>query len=320
VRIVVVGAGIIGTIYGWALSQAGHEVVHFVRPGKAALLRSGVSMDLFDRRKGRKRYFRGQYPLKATEAISLSDHYQLVIVPTKHDQLEAALAQLVPSAGQADFVLLTQNWRGAQSIDSILPRDRYVFGDAKAGGTYSAGILVSTLKSLDLGPAEGQPTELARKLAAVFESAGVPTTLHQDMLHYLWVQYAISGGLWPAVVRAGSVDSVLRDRRAGEMAMAAVRECLEVVARRGVDLGEYPETRPFLRSSGLRRRIGIWLVKVALRYSEYARRSSAHALEDATEIKTFYDDLMTAGKELGVPMPVMSGYSQDIASFVEQHR
>jgi 2-dehydropantoate 2-reductase len=320
VKILVTGAGIIGSTYGWALSQAEHEVAHFVRPGKAARLRTGITMDVFDRRKGRKRYFHGQYLLRATEAISPSDGYELVVVPTKHYQLEDALVQLAPQADRADFVLLTQNWRGGYSIDSVLPRGRYVFGDAKAGGTYSAGTLVSTLKSLDLGPAEGQPTALARKLAAVFESAGIPTTLHQDMLHHLWVQYAIAGGLWPAVVRAGSVDSVLRDRRVGEMAMAAVRECLEVVARRGVDLGEYPETRPFLRSSGLRRRIGIWLVKVALRYSEYTRRSSAHALEDATEIKTFYDDLMTTGKELGVPMPVMSGYSQDIASFVEQHR
>jgi ketopantoate reductase len=224
----------------------------------------------------------------------------------------------VPHADQADFLLLTQNWRGTKEVDAILPRARYVYGDAKAGGMYSAQTLVSTLASVDLGPAEGALTPLVKKIAGTFQSAGIPTSLHEDMLHYLWVQYAITGGLWPALVRAGSIDAVLRDRCAGEMALTAVRECLEAVARRGVNLPTYPETRLFLSSSALRRRLGMWMFKLTLRYSEFAKRSSAHALEDPTEIKVFYDDLMTTGHQFGVPMPTMSSYAPDIARFVGQ--
>jgi ketopantoate reductase len=161
-------------------------------------------------------------------------------------------------------------------------------------------------------------TPLARKVAGVFEAAGIPVCLHDDMLQYLWVQYAITGGLWPALVRAGSMTQVLRDRQAGEMAMAAVRECLEVVARRGVDLAGYPETKLFLTSSRLRRRLGMWLFKLTLRFNEFAKRSSAHALEDPAEIKQFYDDLTASGHKLEVAMPVMDGYAQDIASFAER--
>jgi 2-dehydropantoate 2-reductase len=318
VKILVTGAGIIGTIYGWALSEGGHHVVHFVRPGKATRFGNGVLMDVYDRRKRHKRYFRGQYLLKATEAISPSDHYELILVPTKHFQLEEALTQLVPNAGQADFLLLTQNWQGTEAVDAILPRTRYVYGDAKAGGTYSAETLVSALSSLDLGPAEGGLTPLARKIGALLESAGIPTSLHKDMLHYLWVQYAITGGLWPALVWAGSIDALLRDRRAGEMAISTVRECLAVVARRGVNLRSYPETRLFLTSSALRRMLGMWMFKLTLRYSEFVKRSSAHALDDPTEIKVFYDDLMTTGRQFGVPMPVMGSYARDIACFVSR--
>jgi pyruvate/2-oxoglutarate dehydrogenase complex dihydrolipoamide dehydrogenase (E3) component len=35
-KLLIVGAGIIGSIYGWALAEAGHDVTHLVRPGKAA--------------------------------------------------------------------------------------------------------------------------------------------------------------------------------------------------------------------------------------------------------------------------------------------
>jgi 2-dehydropantoate 2-reductase len=320
VTILVIGAGIIGTIYGWALSEGGHKVVHLVRRGKAAPLSRGVTMDVYDRRKRRGRYFRGTYRLSPAEAISPADRFELVVVPTKHFNLESALAQVVPQAGTADFLLLTQNWRGTGSIDAALPQERYVFGDAKAGGTFSNGILVSTLASIDLGPAEGEPTPLTRKVAGAFGSAGIPATLHKDMLHYLWVQYAITGGLWPALVRAGSMDAVLRDRRAGEQAASAVRECLEVVARRGVDLGDYPEAQPFLSSSAIRRWIAAWMIKLALRYSEFAKRASAHALDDPEEIKVFYDDLVSTGADLGVPMPAMNDYGPDIASFAGQKR
>jgi ketopantoate reductase len=135
----------------------------------------------------------------------------------------------------------------AKVATNSLSPDRYVYGDAKAGGTFSNHTLVCTISSVDLGPSRGAVTALARKVAGVFESAGIPACLHDGMLEYLWVQYAITGGLWPALVRAGSMSAVLRDRQAGEMAMAAVRECLQVVARRGVDLASYPETRLFLR-------------------------------------------------------------------------
>jgi 2-dehydropantoate 2-reductase len=319
-NVLVIGAGVIGTVYGWALSEAGHRVVHYLRPGKASRFRCGVPMDVLDRRKGHTRYFRGRYRIEVTEAIAPADCYDVVVVPTKHYQVEEALAQLVPNAGGADFFILTQNWRGTGTVDSLLPRARYAYGDAKAGGTFAGETLVAALASIDLGPAEGAVTPLARKMAALLESAAIPTTLQGDMLHYLWVQYAILAGLWPALVRAGSMDRVLRDRHAGKSALAAVRECLQVVARRGVDLRCFPETRLFLSSSSVRRWLGIWLFKLTLRYSEFVKRSSAHALDDAAEIKTFYEDLMTTGRELGVSMPVMSSYAQDIARFVDQSK
>jgi hypothetical protein len=76
----------------------------------------------------------------------------------------------------------------------------------------------------------------------------------------------------------------------------------------------------FHTSSGIRRRFGMWLVKLSLRYSEFAKRASAHALDDPAEIKVFYEDLVSTGRELGVPMPVMSSYPQDIASFVNRRQ
>ena len=80
-KTLIVGTGVIGVIYGWALSEAGVDVTHFVRKGKTDRFRKGVDLDLLDERKGyhpKKMY---HYALKCTDSISLSDEYELVIVP-----------------------------------------------------------------------------------------------------------------------------------------------------------------------------------------------------------------------------------------------
>ncbi len=50
------------------------------------------------------------------------------------------------------------------------------------------------------GSPKQQPPDGARKLEGLFASADIPTRLHADMLHYLWIQYAITGGLWAALI------------------------------------------------------------------------------------------------------------------------
>lgn len=314
-RVLVVGAGIIGSIYGWVLAESGNRVVHLVRPGRAAALQEGVSLDMFDRRKGHKRKFRGLYRLEAAESLAPADAYELIVVPVKHYALAETLQEIVPRAGAAEFLLLTQNWRGTEEIDSILPRTPYVYGDAKAGGTFAGGKLIATLSALDLGSPEGEPSALAKKIAALFSAADIQTDLHADMLHYLWVQYAISGGLWAALIHAGNLDAIFDDRDNAAGALMAVRECLEVLRRRGVSLSRYEETGPFLTDSALRRHFYFWIMRWMFRHDEYTKRCSAHAFGVPTEVKVFYDDLVATGRDLGVAMPVMESYAEAVQRF-----
>jgi 2-dehydropantoate 2-reductase len=314
-RVLVVGAGIIGSIYGWALTESGHHVAHLVRSGKASGLRNSLPLDMFDRRKGHTRNFHGLYRLNAVEALSPTDPLELVIVPVKHYALVQTLKEIVPRVGTADFLLLTQNWHGTEEIDSMLPCTHYVYGDAKAGGRFSEGTLVATLYALDIGSAEGEPSALAEKVATLFGSAGIQTRLHSDMLHYLWVQYATTGGPWAALVQAGSFDAMLNDRDASFAVLNAGRECLQVVGRRGVDLSRYADAKPFLTNSALRRQFYVWIMRRMFLHNEYNKRCSAHALSDPVEVKTFYDDLIASGRDLGVSMPVMESYAAAITRF-----
>jgi len=314
-KIMVVGVGVIGTIYGWALSEASHDVIHFVRPGKALKFKEGILMDVLDKRKGNKSRFLGKYSLKLTETLNQSDNYNFVIVPTKHYQLIDALQHIVPKLGNVNYILLTQNWEGSNGIDTLIPESRYLFGDAKAGGGFRDGKLISTIKAIDLGQVNNRHDECLQQSVDLFQSANIKVTVQDNILHYLWVQYAINGGFWPALVRAGSIKALLSDRNTGKLGFLAVNECLEVLIHRGVDLNIYPDTKMYLNTSYFSKLFAGIVLKWMFKYNEYVLRNSAHALSDPKEIKTFFYDLVNTGQELGVAMPVMNSFRQDIDNF-----
>lgn len=319
-KLLIVGAGIIGSIYGWALAEAGHDVTHLVRPGRAKQYSDGLKIDMYDVRKRHKRDYLGHYAMRVTETVQPTDRYELVIVPTKHYQLIATLKQLVPQTGDADYFLLTQNWEGTAVIDAIIPPSRYVYGDAKAGGKFEGNTLIATIASVDIGQVGGRHDACLDKVIALCESAQIGVTVQAEIIHYLWVQYAITGGLWPALVKAGSLDAVLSNRQIGEQGIHAVQECLEVIKRRGVDVQKFPETKMYQNNS----RLGLWIVglvlKVMFRFNKLVQRSSAHGLGDLQEVKAFYYDLLNTGEQLGVKMPALRAFESDIQQFEPAHQ
>ena len=315
-KILIVGAGIIGSIFGWALTDAGNDVTHFVRKGKAAQFANSMKIDMLENRKG-KTNFIGLYGIQVTEMLSPSDGYDAVIVPTKPYQLLEVLKQIVPLTGDADYLLLTQNWNGTAEIDAVLPQTRYIYGDAHAGGVFKDAALIATImEDIVLGQVNGKQDAALKKFKALFEGIRLKVALPENILHYIWVQYAINAGLWTGLVRTGDLQKLLRDGENGPLSLLAVKECLDVVAKRGVDLKKYPESQMYMNTgSKAGALIAGFIIRMMFKFNQSVQRASAHGLGDPQEIKNAYDNLMQTGSELGVDMPAMNGFKTDMERF-----
>lgn len=128
-KVLTVGRGVVGTIYGWALDRAGINVTHVVRkeglPGTDTL-------DLLDLRPGYPKHTRATYAPKTVRQISPSDGFDLVMVASKHYQAAEAIRRYLPGAPRASFLLftaigmepgrLTAFCRGLRSFGVILLR------------------------------------------------------------------------------------------------------------------------------------------------------------------------------------------------------
>jgi 2-dehydropantoate 2-reductase len=316
-NILIIGAGIVGSIYGWSLTNAGHAVTHLVRPGRAEALSDGISMDILDLRRRHRRDYQGIYRITAIETVETPTEYALVIFPGHHFTMDEVIRTIVPRFPSSDFLFMTQNWKGAADIDAALPASRYVFGDAKAGGSWRGVTLVGAIKAIDIGPSSEPGEPLARRVIQLLESADIEAPYHANMMEYLWVQFATNAGLWPALVEAGSFKALFekKNRHIVAKGFSAVRECIGLLERRGLRLADYPEVKPYLASSPIALSLTILMMKTMFAHSEWTRRVSAHALSDPREIRAFYFDVLDLAKKMGYPMPVFASYEPVIESF-----
>lgn len=301
-KTLILGTGVIGTIYGWALAEAGIDVTHYVRKGKSITYKDGVTLDLLDERKGHKKYNTTQYAIKCVEEISLSDNYELIILPTNSYQTEEAIRTLLPQSGNAVFLIFAANWEGSDFIDRLLPRERYLMGYPDGGGTRRNGVYWTNLGAeVHLGEVDGKPTSKLEQIRALFARADMLPDVQDNILHWLWLHNAMSIGIWAGFAKYRDVRVFLKDRPLLLQCYQASKELLELCRLRGVDLKKYPEATTF--------RLPAWLFIILFRWlwthNESMQRFTAHGADSLQEAKANFDEMMETANKLGFDMPSM---------------
>jgi ketopantoate reductase len=312
-KTLVVGTGVIGTIYGWALASTGVEVTHLVRGGRAGSLGKKATLDLLDERKGHPAKQVVSYSWKCAEHVSPADGYTLVLVPTNVHQLESALQQLATVCAGATFLTFTSNWSGTDAIDRHLPPDRYIIGYPDGGGTIRDGLYWTNLGAeVHLGRVEGGSQEALDRVAEVFRRADMQPDIQENILHWLWLHNASVIGFAAGFAKHREIVAYLADKSLLRECVLATKELCELCRLRGVDLKRYPEVS-FL---GFPAWLITFLMRRNFRRNESMQRFTAHAASPGSlrETKVHYADMMNTAEEFGFQMPHM----KSLGKYLEQ--
>ena len=300
-KVLVIGRGVVGTIYGWALSTAGVDVTHVVRKEGFP---DTVTLDLLDLRPGYPKHTRVSYAPKTVSQISPAEGFDLVIVATKHYEAAEAIRQYLPGAPRATFLMFTANWDGLGDIDRLLPRSSILWGYASAsGGPDAQGVLLITVNAeVRFGMLEGSDPEKFKAVTELFQRAGFTLDVKPNIIEWLWVHHAINAGGIGICLWAGRIADTTRSFKTMKLGTLAIREALEVVAARGVDLKRHPDAKCVLKTP-------VWFASVAvvytIRFSEKGRRllRASHFAHSPEEMKRYYFDVLHTGKSLGLAIP-----------------
>ncbi len=281
-RIVVVGAGAIGSLFGGRLADQ-HEVVLIGRtPHVDAIGAQGLRLTGHTERRVK---------LQASTTCQNLQTADVVLITTKAHDTAGALSTARPVIGPATFVVSLQNGLGnVETIEDQVGAERTIGASTSHGCIFQGpGHVEHTgLGDTVLGPLEPPDLPAHHELAEAFNQAGLETEVVPDIREQLWAKAAVNAAINPLTAITGLPNGALLDLPELTRLMADVAGEVETVARaRGIDVGE-----------------GTWVEKAA----EVADRTSANRssmLQDVqngkrTEIDAICGQIATFAEEAGV--------------------
>lgn len=309
-KVLVFGAGVIGTIYGQALSECGTEITHYVRPDKLERLQNGLELQLLDGRKSVRSISRQYKPNLVTELPSL-DYFDLLLISVKHYQLESILPMISESMGRADILFFNHLWSDTTVINKYIPKDKYLLGFPNAGGGfYETPDLVlkgALLKQVYLGELNGKRTSRLQSITTMFEQAHIQVDIPNNILHWLWKQFSLNAAISTMTMKTGGAEALISNLSNLHEAVYCIREALSVCQARGVELRSFSDARAFFLPSWIAA-LGFWFtLKSNKPQSEIFKKYNC-----VEEIQYVYNDLIKTAAELQVSVPRLNSMNSYI--------
>lgn len=239
-RLLIVGAGVIGSVYALRFAKSGLDVTLFARGKRLeALQREGLKYNENGMIK--------QIPIRTIEKIDQDDIYDFILVAVRYDQAESALSAIQHNRSQ-NIVTLT-NTIGYDAWLEIVG-DRLLPGFPGAGGDIKEGVLYAQFGSAKhqgtiFGEINGQTTERVHRLAQILESAGLHYEIQNDIraFHISHAALAIVNKHFYTKDGMVDVETARSDSTLSKIA-ADIKQNLRLVEQAGIPVIP-PETKAF---------------------------------------------------------------------------
>lgn len=244
-KILLVGAGAIGTWIGMNLLRAGHAVTFVGRAAFVDAVRSrGLSVTLPDSAAWRCEPTSLRACASVAEAMSGADEFDATLLCVKTYALDAALDELLPFAARSGQIVTFQNGVGSEECAA----ER--FGRRRV----TAATLTSPVSSVapgeialdrfggGVGVADMDAAcEFAARALREWGTEQMPVTAFSDYRAMKWSKMLLNivGNATSALFDM-DVAEVYADRRLFALEMSMVRECLAVMRSQGIAVVNLP--------------------------------------------------------------------------------
>ncbi|SFR60105.1 2-dehydropantoate 2-reductase [Pseudobutyrivibrio sp. NOR37] len=235
-RILILGRGVIGAQYGWALEQAGAQVDFLVRKGGSRNYADTLELHSYDGRK--KRSVDEVWPINLRYDIPTEEVYDLVIVSVNPEQIAGAIETIAPVAGDATVLLMGNTMGNPLSrLKNLsgLSAEQFVIGFPGAGGGITDNVLHGILHGIiQLGVSEKKLNKREQAVKNLFESAGFKVSLHRDIDGWLVNHYVLNAAMEMEVLKRGSFEKVVQSEDGLTSMMENVKKMIPYLKAKGV--------------------------------------------------------------------------------------
>ena len=237
-RVVVLGAGSLGSLVGGLLASTGADVtllgresehVEAVRENGLRLVRpDGEGTDLL-------------VDVQTATDTAVADDADLLVVCVKSYDTDGAMRSVTPYLDKTDVLTLQNGLGNAETIAAHIPRERVIAGTTTHGAVVESPGVVRHAGRGDttLGRYFTPNDDRVRDAARLLTDAGVETTVTDDPEAAVWTKVLVNAGINAATALARVSNGALVEYEPGERLLErAVREGTRIAQAEGVDLPE----------------------------------------------------------------------------------
>jgi 2-dehydropantoate 2-reductase len=234
-KIAIIGAGAMGSVYAGILGDGGNEVwaVDVWAEHVAAIRTHGLTVEGASGRRTVR--------IKATCDPADVGVCDLVVISTKAGDVEGAAVAVQPLLGPETVVLPIQNGLGsADRVAAILGEERVAIGVVGGFGASMVGpghVHHNGWELVRLGERHGAATERIRRIAKAWADAGFRVQVYDDVDQLVWEKLicnvCFSG---TCTILERPIGDVLNDPAAWQVASGCAQEAYEVARARGITL------------------------------------------------------------------------------------
>jgi len=238
-KVLIFGAGVLGSLYATLLHEAGSDVTLVARGSRYEdLVKHGVVLKKFDT--GEERTTK----VRVVEGMPADEYFDVCLVLVQKTQLESTLNALKVNSHIPAFVFMNNTAEGPQAMIDALGRDRVMMGHANAGGERDGHkVLYMITQEITLGELDGQKSERLLKIADTLKKAKLDVAFSANIDSWKRYHVALAIPFGCAMYMNESCNIQLSENRADVIkCLQGIREAFAVLQSLG-----YPVEPPKLR-------------------------------------------------------------------------
>ena len=299
-KILVLGAGAIGSVFGGFLARNGHEVIlfgreHCINPVNSnGLLIEGIW--------GRHHItnIKGYSSLNKI-ARSEGEKFALTLLTVKSYDTKDIILKYAHTIGKSSLTVSLQNGLGnLETIAKILGRDKTIGGRVIFGAelaepgrvrvtVYADKVVLGSLKG-------GVPLEKVKEIAELFDKSGIPTSSTEEIEKFIWGKVLYNGALNPlSCLLEVNYGKLLENAQTKTIMEDTVRELFIVIKKKNVSV-DWKEADEYIKE--------LFEHLIPATCDHFSSMLQDIRTGKRTEIDALNGKVVTMAEKIGIDLPV----------------
>jgi len=299
-KILVLGAGALGSVFGGFLAKSGHQVILFGREtciepvNKHGLLIEGIwGSHHITNTKG----YSSLNKIARTEGRT----FDLTLLTVKSYDTKEMIKNYLYTFGRANLTVSLQNGLGnLEAIAEILGRDKAIGGRVIFGAelveparvkvtVYADKVVLGSLKG-------GVPLEKVREIAELIDKSGIPTTSTEEIEKFIWGKVLYNGALNAlSCLLEVNYGKLLENAQAKTIMEDTIRELFKVIHKKGIVV-DWKEAHQYIGE--------LFEHLIPTTYDHFSSMLQDKRNDKKTEIDALNGKVVAIAEEMEIDLPV----------------